>query len=286
MSYFTAMGGAPSALFEQPWREVSEKYQSNLKFVKSYQPENKQVKHLRILLHGPDGAGKSSFINSVDNVLKGRSAGRALTDGISGSSFTSKYRTFKFHKNPEATYSFVFNDIMGFEKDSDVGVPVEDVKLALRGHVKEGYKFDPDQELKEGVDGYNSDPTLEDKVHVLVCVVSADSVSWLSDEMVKKMREVRMAASELGIPQLAILTRVDEACPEVKKDTSNIYKSKYLKEKVEGFHHLLGIPLNCIFLVKNYTEEIESNDKMNAAIVYALKHMLLYGEDFLNDLET
>ena len=42
--------------------------------------------------------------------------------------------------------------------------------------------------------------------------------------------------------------------------------------------------MNCIFLVKNYTEETESNDQINATIVYALKHMLLYGEDFLNDL--
>ncbi|XP_034449256.1 interferon-induced protein 44-like isoform X1 [Hippoglossus hippoglossus] len=277
---------APSPLLEQPWREVSEKYQSNLKFVKSYQPENKQVKHLRILLHGPVGAGKSSFINSVDSVLKGRPAGRALTDANSGSSFTSKYRTFKFHKNQESTYSFVFNDIMGFEKDSDVGVLVEDVKLALRGHVKEGYEFDPKEKLMEGVDGYKLGRTLGDKVHVLVCVVSADTVSVLSDEMVKKMKEVRLAASELGIPQLAILTKVDEACPEVKKDTSNIYKSRYLKEKVEEFHHLLGIPLNCIFLVKNYCDEIESNDKMNAAIVCALKQMLCFGEDFLNDLET
>ncbi|XP_035036577.2 interferon-induced protein 44-like [Hippoglossus stenolepis] len=275
------MGGAPSALLEQPWREVSEKYKDNLKFVKSYQPENKQVKHLRILLHGPVGAGKSSFINSVDSVLKCRSAGRALTNANSGSSFTRKYRTFKFHKNQESTYSFVFNDIMGFEHDSDRGVPVEDVKLALRGHVKEGYKFNPEKELKEGVDGYNSDPTLEDKVHVLVCVVPADTVSRLSDEMVEKMREVRLAASELGIPQVAILTRVDEACPEVKKDTKNIYKSKNLKEKVEKFHQRLGIPMNCIFLVKNYNQEIESNDKINAAIVCVLKQMLYFGEDFL-----
>ena len=44
--------------------------------------------------------------------------------------------------------------------------------------------------------------------------------------------------------------------------------------------------MNCIFLVKNYSEEIESNDKMNPAILCALKQMLLYGEDFLNDLET
>ncbi|CAB1420204.1 unnamed protein product [Pleuronectes platessa] len=254
---------APSALFEQPWREVSEKYKDNL------------------------GAGKSSFINSVDTVLKGRPAGRAATNAsYAGSSFTKQYKTFKFHKNPEATYSFVLNDVMGLEEDSDSGVSVEDVKQALRGHVKEGYKFNPDQELKEGVDGYNSDPTLGDKVHVLVCVIPVDSVCLLSDKVVEKVKEVRMAASELGIPQLAILTRVDEACPEVKKDTSNIYKSKYLKEKVDRFHQLLGLPINCIFLVRNYNPEIESNDKMNAAIVCALKQMLLYGEDFLNDLET
>ena len=49
-----------------------------------------------------------------------------------------------------------------------------------------------------GEDGYNSDPTLEDKVHVLVCVVSANTVHSLGDESMKKIREVREAASELG----------------------------------------------------------------------------------------
>ena len=60
------------------------------------------------------------------------------------------------------------------------------------------FQLNPKKELMEGVEGYNSDPTLEDKVHVLVCDVPVDSGSRLSDETVKKMREVRMAASELG----------------------------------------------------------------------------------------
>nr|BAK52807.1 microtubule aggregate protein homolog isotype-2 [Paralichthys olivaceus] len=275
-----------SPLFEDPWREESAKYQDNLEFVKSYKPQNNQVKHLRILLHGPVGAGKSSFINSVDSVLKDRPAGGAMTDAVSGSSFTKKYKTFKFSRGPESTYSFVINDIMGFEEGSDCGVSVEDVKLALRGHVEEGYRFNPERGLMEGDIGYNSHPTVEDKVHVLVCVVPVNSVSLLSDEIVKKMREVRLAASELDIPQLANFTKVDEACPEAAGDSSNIYKSRYLKEQVDKFHMLLGLPLNCIFLVKNYDKETELNEGMSAAIVCALRQMVQFGEDFLNNLET
>ncbi|XP_059203232.1 interferon-induced protein 44-like isoform X2 [Centropristis striata] len=278
---FTAMGGA---LFSQPWRNLSWNKQEDLDFMRTYQPQNQEVNHLRILLHGPVGAGKSSFINSVDSILQGRIMGRALTDAISGTSFTRKYKTYKIHKGPDDFYSFVFNDIMGFEKDTNTGVLVEDVKLALRGHVEDGYQFCPSQKLTEGDEGYRSSPTLDDKVHVLVCVLPVGSVSLLSKEVVKKMREVRLAATNMGIPQLAILTKVDEACPETNKNIKNVYKSRYLKEQVDKFSSLLGLPQDCIFLVKNYGTDAIMIDDKDALILNALGQMIHFGEDFLNDL--
>lgn len=122
------------------------------------------------------------------------------------------------------------------------------------------YKFKSDLEIQENDKYYNSSPTLNDKVHVLVSVIPAGSVSILSDGVVKKMREVRLAASEMGksrdlesslfheskhqqsrtnyvsvftgIPQLAILTKIDEACPEVNTNMDKVYGSIYLKELV------------------------------------------------------
>ncbi|XP_059204619.1 interferon-induced protein 44-like [Centropristis striata] len=258
--------------------------QENLHFVRSYQPQNKEVKHLRILLHGPAGAGKSSFFNSVESVLRGRVTGRALTDANSGSTFTTKYTAYTIHKDQESFYSFIFNDIMGFEPKNGSGVHVEDIKLALMGHVRENYKFRPEGQLTDADQGYNESPALDDRVHVLVSVLPAGLVSIANDEVVKKMREVRLAASEMGIPQLAILTKVDEACPKVKKDMKKVYKSKYLKEQVNKFSSLLGLPPNCIFLVKNYESENSTNDDINALILSALRQMITFGEDFLNNL--
>ncbi|XP_065821062.1 interferon-induced protein 44-like [Labrus bergylta] len=279
------MGGEeskpPSPLFSEPWRTLPTSTQDNLNFLKSYQPRKKKVKHLRILLHGPVSAGKSSFINSVESALRGIVTSRAETDATFGSSFTRKYQTYKIQKDDQSFYSIVFNDIMGLEANLNNGVQVEDVKLALWGHVREGYKFKPNGSLTKNNPGYNSNPSLDDKVHVLVCVVPVNSVSLLDDKVVQKLREVRLAASDLGIPQLAILTKVDRACPEVRSNIHNLHKSKKLKGQVEKFSAMLGIPIKSIFLVKNYESEINTYDDINGPILTALRQMVTFGEDYL-----
>uniref|UniRef100_A0A4W6E0X0 G domain-containing protein n=1 Tax=Lates calcarifer TaxID=8187 RepID=A0A4W6E0X0_LATCA len=230
-----------------------------LEYINNYKPQT-EGQQLRILLHGPVGAGKSSFINSVQSVLKGRMCTLALADNTTHGCFTKQVRRI-FRTYINTFYPFVFNDIMGL--DPQRGVLVDDVKLAFTGHVKEGYVFNPESKLSEGNEFYNKSPTVNDKVHVLVFYIHC---SFLS---------VVLA----GIPQVTVLTKVEEACPEIKRDLKNVYRSIILKEK---FSADVGIPMNCIFPVRNYYEEIDLSDDTDALILSALRRIINYGGDFFN----
>ncbi|XP_030609600.1 interferon-induced protein 44-like [Archocentrus centrarchus] len=280
----------PSPTLDEPWRKVSRQdNERDLKYVQDYKPENNSIRHLRILLHGPVGAGKSSFINSVSSTLQGRIAIPAVTSAITADkSFTTKYQTHKIKKGRGSSavcYPLVFNDIMGLEGGTNAGVHPDDIKLAMRGHVREGHKFNPVAPLSEEDPGYNRTPSADDKVHVLVCIHSANA-SEIKDSVLKKMSSIRQAASDLGIPQMAIITKIDEACPETGKDLKNVYKSKHLKKKMKEFSSALGIPMNCIFPVKNYSEEIETHEDVDTLILSALRNMINFGDDFIENLQV
>ncbi|KAM6934213.1 interferon-induced protein 44-like [Xenentodon cancila] len=98
------------------------------------------------------------------------------------------------------------------------------------------------------------------------------------------MRDIREAASDLGIPQLAVLTHIDKACGETEKSLRNVYNSKHLKKKMSDFSSRLGIPMNCILPVKNYSDEINLDEDVNTLILSALKLMIDFGDDFINKL--
>ncbi|KAI9523328.1 hypothetical protein NQZ68_028352 [Dissostichus eleginoides] len=275
---------SPKVLLQE-WRNVpwGNKVRE-LQIVKDYQPFKEDVQ-LRFMLHGSVGAGKSSFINSVESVLRVEICNRAGVDAMVRDSFTTSYKAYKIQKGgPGTHYPFVFNDIMGLEKDASKGVRVEDIKLAMKGHVKDGYNFNPISTLSENNQHYNSDPSLNDRVHVLVCIVPGSIAGLQDDDSVKKLREVRLAARDMGIPEIAILTKIDEACPEVGSDIRNVYKSKHLKNKIEEVSGLLGFPPSCIFPVKNYHSEIETSDDTDTLLLSALRRMIKCGEDFVNDL--
>ncbi|MEQ2272238.1 hypothetical protein XENORESO_017202 [Xenotaenia resolanae] len=103
----------------------------------------------------------------------------------------------------------------------------------------------------------------------------------ITPSILEKMKSVRETASELGIPQMAMMTHIDDACGEIEKDLKTVYKSKYLRKKMKDFSAAVGIPINCIFPVKSYSEEIDLKDDVDFLILSALKKMVDFGDDFI-----
>ncbi|XP_028249984.1 interferon-induced protein 44-like [Parambassis ranga] len=275
----------PPPFLDEPWRKIRwGDNQAVLQYVQNYKPANENIKLLRVLLYGPVGAGKSSFINSVGDIMQRRMTNSAAASAItSDKSFTKQYQTHKIQITRGANktfYPFVFNDIMGVENETASGVHPEDIKLAMMGHVKEGYKFNPVSSLSKDDHYYNKGPAPDEKVHVLVCVLSAN-VAEVKKIILEKMNSVRETARDLGIPQMAIMTNVDEACPVTEKDLKNVYRSRHLKNKMKEFSSAVGIPMKYIFPVKNYSHEIELDDDVDTLILSALKNMINFGDDFI-----
>ncbi|XP_039901976.1 interferon-induced protein 44-like isoform X2 [Simochromis diagramma] len=274
---------APSLFLENPWRQINNGENStDQHFVENYKPEVEE-QNLRILLHGPVGAGKSSFINSVNSVLQKRVCCEALVANSCDCS-TKKYTTYRIKKG-NAFYPFVLNDMMGLKfatSRRNRRIHVKDVKQALKGHIKDGYVFNPENKLSKGDRYYNRTPTENDKVHVLVCVVDANTASLINDATVEAIKDVRDEATELEIPQVAIFTKIDEAFPEIKRDVKNVYRSECLQQRIEQFSKRVGIPINFIFPVKNYHSETELNPDIDAIIMNAMRHIIDIGNDSLN----
>uniref|UniRef100_A0A673J8K6 Interferon-induced protein 44-like n=1 Tax=Sinocyclocheilus rhinocerous TaxID=307959 RepID=A0A673J8K6_9TELE len=236
---------------------------------------NPDVKNIKILVAGQIAAGKSSFINSLNSAFQGRISSRALVSGSIDSRFT-----IKCGKKP---LPFIFKDIMGLEPNVLAGSQPDDIINAVFGYVKDGYKFDEKEPLNNKDQHYTGDPKLSDQSFCLVYIIAADTIQLADDRLIDKLKIIRQRISNRGIPQVVVMTKVDEACPLVKNDLTKVYTSKKIKEKMDLCHVKTGVPLTNIFPVKNYHNEIDTEDDIDVLILKALEQIVQIADDRLDD---
>ncbi|XP_073722392.1 interferon-induced protein 44-like [Misgurnus anguillicaudatus] len=270
----------PKPEFNEPWRTIDWNQRDVLKKqLEEFTPSNEDVKYIKILVAGEIAAGKSSFINSVNNVFQQRITSIAIANSAGqGYSFTKKLKGFHI-KSGQNVLPYVFTDIMGLEPKAERGSLPEDIINAVFGHVKDGYKFHESEPIAQGKEHYISDPNLSDQAFCLVYVVHADTISFTDQKLIDKLKIIRHRISDRGIPQVIVMTKIDEACPLVKKDLRKVYHSKKIKEKMQTCSDLIGVPMCNIFPVKNYHEEMDTNPDIDVLILKALEQIVYNAND-------
>ncbi|KAF5895672.1 interferon-induced protein 44-like, partial [Clarias magur] len=212
---------------ENPWREVDwsnrEQILQNLKQIRT----SPGVDTLRILVVEPICAGKSSFITSVNTALQGRntSLDHSLTDSI----VSPKYAVYTVKDTEGSLFPFVFGDTMGVG-DGESGACPEDIINILKGHVPEGYIFNPSMELTADSSDFNKNPALNDKIHCLVFVIPSNNI-YIMRGITATLKPVLQSTCDLGIAQVIIMSKVDKACPLVCEDLKMIYRSQKIEDR-------------------------------------------------------
>ncbi|XP_056333020.1 interferon-induced protein 44-like isoform X2 [Danio aesculapii] len=192
------------------------------------------------------------------------------------------YKSFEIESG-NSSLPVVFNDVMGLETGPMQGCPVEDIIKAINGHVRHGHMFNPEKPLSPGDRTFNEAPKASDQAFCLVYVLAADRIQFADENVLQKMREIRLQVRNLGLPQVIVLTNVDQACPLVKNNLQKIYYSKKIKQKMEWCSNAVGVPMCHIFPVKNYHEEIQTSYDTDVLILQALMQIIELGNDNLKE---
>ncbi|KAL1021993.1 hypothetical protein UPYG_G00020850 [Umbra pygmaea] len=274
---------------ERPWRKIDwegcgSTRERLMDYIQNYTPRVKSVDQARVLLVGPVGAGKSSFFNSINSVFKGHVTGKANT-GSAGTSLTTQFRTYSIKAGEDSRpLPLVLCDTMGLEETLGAGLDVDDITNILKGHIRDRYQFNPSMSVRTDSADFNTSPSLKDRIHCVVYVLDACKISVLSSKRIEKFAVVRRTINRLGVPQLVLLTKVDEACPLVSEDLTNVYRSRYIERMICEVSVCLGVSQSCVLPVKNYSRELELEVNSDILLLSAVVQMLRNTDDYFEDL--
>ncbi|XP_076133830.1 interferon-induced protein 44-like isoform X1 [Alosa pseudoharengus] len=271
---------------ESPWRQVDWSAGAPVESIRSYKPAPDSVPAARVLLVGPVGVGKSSFINSIQSVFYGRVVNRTMvgTSLNSSVSFTKQLQSFQLYGSRDRdgeSMALVLSDMVGLGETN--GLTLHDTLAVIKGHVPEGHTFSACCPVMTDTPGYVKEPSLAEKVHCVVFVVSGLEISSYSDTMKSTLHQLREHISALGVQQVAVLTHVDKVCAKTARDISQVYNGSLLKQAVLKVGDLLGMPLSSIVPVKNYSEELELDPHTDTLLLGALDHILQSVDLYLRD---
>ncbi|XP_052395652.1 interferon-induced protein 44-like isoform X3 [Carassius gibelio] len=254
--------------------------------VRSFHPAGETVSTARVLLIGPVGAGKSSFISSVQSVFSGRVINRAMVGSSNSTSFTKKLRSYNIRgageKADEPT-ALVLCDLMGVGEGEGTGLTLHDALSVIKGHAPEGHQFSPEQPIGAETAGFVRKPSTNEKVHCVVFVVDGSRVGSYAKSFGAIFQQLREHISNLGVHQVAVLTHVDQVCSASRSDITRVYRSQAVQQAMVKAGELLGMATSYIVPVKNYCSALDLDENTDILLLKAVDHILQYVNLYFQD---
>ena len=142
--------------------------------VLSFDPKarNLPVDSINILLCGGVGAGKSSFVSTIDSLFEGRTS-RLAPHGTGTGSLTRKLRKYTFTDSGT-------NQLAHWKVWDSMGWGMNDYKQGELGYILDGNLpdgCDLDHPISARTPGFKAQPSIADRVHCVCLVVSCDSAT-------------------------------------------------------------------------------------------------------------
>ncbi|WAQ94444.1 IFI44-like protein [Mya arenaria] len=278
----------------------------------SNEVNNGHMRVTELVVYAVKGSG---ICNLVASVFRGRISHRARVGGNPQTSTTTQLTPYTFGDKA----SIQLYDTRGIAETDTLDLL--QCNFILDGHVPDFYEMSPshllkcdDAEFRQQaalknkfhcavfvLDGLtmastslisNDDadfqhrPKLSNKTHCVVFVLDGSTVDDISTPMLHKLKTYRNLLNRKEIPQAVLVTKIDKLCDKTDANVSSTFLSQTVKEVVEKVSELFKIPRNNIWPIKNYEEEVESDENINILALLAVRQILFFAEDYLENMNV
>lgn len=117
------------------------------------------------------------------------------------------------------------------------------------------------------------------KIHCAVFVLHACHVTTTSESLKESLRTLQAEIADMDIPQVVLLTHVDQVCHAVQEDVKHVYNSPILQQKMQQAAEVVGVPVSYVLPVRNYSSELSVNVNTDILILDAVNHILQAVDD-------
>lgn len=231
---------------------------------------------LNILLMGPPGAGKSSFINTALTTCYPPEMDFVAQDALvfdDSKHVTSEIRHFKLGIRNTNIY---LRDMPGFgPEDYKKG----EFTAVLDGNLRLGWKRGMDVGPAAGAQFWNRSPAVDDYIHAVVFVLPAPLIVD-RDDWKDRLKEFREQAHSRGMQCLVVMTKIDKVDERLQDRPDKVYYSAAVDEAQDRVVSLAGFPRQNVHRCKQYHDTTDRNEYVELMTLEAIADAVRQGTTY------